>query len=505
VAVGQEAGLYLSSGNYNSFFGRSSGRGSANLNTGSSNSFFGYDSGINISSGNYNSFFGTGSGSGLTTGSYNVFLGNVLIPNTPATATSPGYDTNKTIILADGLQNTKLYIHSNGFTGIGLGNNVIPTSTLEIKAIGGSPSASGLRFTDLNNASPSITNPTNKVLSVNATGDVVLVDGATGSGGTTTITAGSNIVVTGNTSGYTISSPTANTLANNVNTMTSTVNGVVASAPIVNSVVNTVAAGQLTTTVNGVTSTPVALPALTEVDGDVTNELQTLGLAGNVLSISNGNSVTLPTYTDTDQQTLSITGNQLTISNGNTVTLPVASTPECNIYTCNGTIDTSGDLAQGIRMVTLGNNNLVFNNSTTTDNTRGKIYIGSSAIFGVNQTSTLNNYNLFVEKGILTEKIKVALRTSANWRDSVFANDYKLMPLKEVESYIQNNKHLPGISSAEELVKEGLDLGEMQAKQMEKIEELTLYAIEQNKKIEKQEKEIEELKVLVKALVNKNK
>ena len=79
------------------------------------------------------------------------------------------------------------------------------------------------------------------------------------------------------------------------------------------------------------------------------------------------------------------------------------------------------------------------------------------------------------------------------------------MPLKNVEEYINKNKHLPGIDSAEELSKKGLDLAEMQAKQMEKIEELTLYIIEQNKKLEKQNNEIEELKIQMKALIEKTK
>jgi hypothetical protein len=70
------------------------------------------------------------------------------------------------------------------------------------------------------------------------------------------------------------------------------------------------------------------------------------------------------------------------------------------------------------------------------------------------------------------------------------------MPLNEVETFVKENKHLPGIDSANELVKNGLDVAEMQAKQMGKIEELTLYVIQQNK-------EIEELKAQVKALLEK--
>jgi hypothetical protein len=74
------------------------------------------------------------------------------------------------------------------------------------------------------------------------------------------------------------------------------------------------------------------------------------------------------------------------------------------------------------------------------------------------------------------------------------------MPLKNVEEYITKNNHLPGIDSASDLSKQGLDIAEMQAKHMAKIEELTLYIIEQNKAIEKNSKAIEELKLQVKKL-----
>lgn len=116
-----------------------------------------------------------------------------------------------------------------------------------------------------------------------------------------------------------------------------------------------------------------------------------------------------------------------------------------------------------------------------------------------------------MERGILTEKVKVALRDNASWADYVFADGYNLKALSQVEAYIKENKHLPGIESAEEIKKNGLDLGAMQVKQMEKIEELTLYAIEQEKRIKeqanllkKQGQEIEVLKALVQKYIEKN-
>jgi hypothetical protein len=118
----------------------------------------------------------------------------------------------------------------------------------------------------------------------------------------------------------------------------------------------------------------------------------------------------------------------------------------------------------------------------------GKVSIGTPV------GGTPGTYKLYVQTGILTEKVKVAVDGTAQWADHVFAPSYKLRPLEEVESFINKNKHLPGIPSAEEVVKEGVDLGAMDARLLEKIEELTLYVIDLKKDMEKMKKENEALK-----------
>ena len=251
------------------------------------------------------------------------------------------------------------------------------------------------------------------------------------------------------------------------------------------------------------------IPTFTDTDG------QSLTLTGNTLSISNGNSVTLPTYTDVPQ-TLSQSGNTVTLSNnGGSFTMPTTNviagtnvtvsgngsnaTPfqinatDKSIYADNGTIDQATTINSN-RIVYMNNSNLWFNGASSESN--GKVYIGATATY----PNVTGNYKLFVEGGILTEKVKVALRSTANWADYVFEKNYDLMPLKNVEEYIATNKHLPGIDSAEDLSKNGLDIAQMQAKHMAKIEELTLYVIEQNKAIEKNNKDIQELKNLVQKL-----
>jgi hypothetical protein len=665
------------------------------FNFGSENIALGSYTPRNLQTGDANIFVGTETAINLLHGSNNVFLGNrIILDRAPSTPYLAGNDTNKSVIIADGSGNQRIFVSKGGAVGLGLGNNIIPVNRLDVKgsmAVGknytpngltapilaptnglivegrvgigtpapgnklevasGTTGSSGLRFTNLNSTFANVTvQPGNKFLSVNATGDVVLQKV-------------SNAVE-------------SNLLTSNVNLMTSNVNGIISSANIVNSISNSINTNnQLITTVNGVRSNPITLPQslIEEVDGSISNELQTisqagntitlsngggsfvlptfadtdgqglslagnvlsisngnsvtlptqtltqagntvslsngggsfvlptfadtdgqgLSLAGNVLSISNGNSVTLPTYTqtltqagntvslsngggsftlpsftDTDGQGLSLAGNVLSISNGNSVTLPTytqtlsqagntvtlsngggsftlptftqvpqtisqtgntvtlsngggtftmpstsivagtnvtvtgngsAATPfqisstDKSIYADNGTINQATTINSN-RIVYMNNSNIWFNGSSSESN--GKIYIGATASY----PNVTGNYKLFVEGGIMTEKVKVALRSTANWADYVFADNYDLMPLKNVEEFIAKNKHLPGIDSADELTKKGLDVAEMQSKHMAKIEELTLYIIDQNKAIEKNNKDIEELKKQIQLL-----
>ena len=76
--------------------------------------------------------------------------------------------------------------------------------------------------------------------------------------------------------------------------------------------------------------------------------------------------------------------------------------------------------------------------------------------------------------------------------DYVFGNNYDLMPLSEVDRFIKKNKHLPNIPKAEKIIEEGLELGNMQVKQMEKIEELFLHIIKLEKRIKNLEKNLKE-------------
>src|SRR5690606_30422515 len=138
----------------------------------------------------------------------------------------------------------------------------------------------------------------------------------------------------------------------------------------------------------------------------------------------------------------------------------------------------------------------------------GKVGIGNS--FGNFPTTAgtvnVSAYSLFVNGGILTEEVRVILK--AQWADYVFEEDYNLPKLEEVETFIKENKHLPNVPSAKEVTENGIELGEIATIQQEKIEELTLYIIEQNKlnkeqseQLKQQQSEIDELKDQVKLLL----
>ncbi len=125
-----------------------------------------------------------------------------------------------------------------------------------------------------------------------------------------------------------------------------------------------------------------------------------------------------------------------------------------------------------------------------------KVYIGTPAFNNMNYMcvnlmtggvgiGTINtndpNNRLFVETGIRTRKITI---DQATWPDYVFSPDYRLLPLDSLRSYIVSNKHLPEMPSADSVTKNGVELGDGESRLLKKVEELTLYIIEQQKEIE---------------------
>ncbi|MBI9055996.1 MAG: hypothetical protein JEY96_19400 [Bacteroidales bacterium] len=113
-------------------------------------------------------------------------------------------------------------------------------------------------------------------------------------------------------------------------------------------------------------------------------------------------------------------------------------------------------------------------------------------------TADTKGYKLAVAGKVVAEEVVVALQ--ADWADFVFNKDYKLKDLEEVENFIEENNHLPDVPSEKEVLENGIQLGEMDATLLQKIEELTLYMIDINKEVKALRNENLELKEKVKKL-----
>jgi len=88
---------------------------------------------------------------------------------------------------------------------------------------------------------------------------------------------------------------------------------------------------------------------------------------------------------------------------------------------------------------------------------------------------------LYVAGGVRATTVKVD--AYSNWPDYVFEKSYELMSLTETEEYMDANSHLPGVPSAAEVTKDGIELAEMNAILLQKMEELTLHLIEMQKQV----------------------
>jgi hypothetical protein len=149
----------------------------------------------------------------------------------------------------------------------------------------------------------------------------------------------------------------------------------------------------------------------------------------------------------------------------------------CGIqFTENGSLE--GSLIYEANNNTLNLTNNYFNQGLVLDLDDNSVRIGGPF--------SANGYKLSVDGKIMGEELRIM--NSANWPDFVFEEDYPLMTLQELDQSIKELGHLPGIPSAEEIEENGIDVGEMQKVLVQKIEELTLHILQQEKRI----KELEE-------------
>ena len=122
----------------------------------------------------------------------------------------------------------------------------------------------------------------------------------------------------------------------------------------------------------------------------------------------------------------------------------------------------------------------------TLDAVANKVYFPSGNVLIGKSSQTNNSYMLDVGGNVRANKVVV----NTTGADFVFEPSYKLPSLSFVEDYVKKYRHLPGIATAKDMQDKGLDVGEHQTNLLQKIEELTLYTIEQDKKINTQDKKI---------------
>lgn len=149
-----------------------------------------------------------------------------------------------------------------------------------------------------------------------------------------------------------------------------------------------------------------------------------------------------------------------------------------------------------LRLGPLAGANLVFDGNELLARDNG----GTSTLFlnasggavAIGTTQPAAGYRLSVNGAVICTELVV--QEPGDWPDYVFADDYELMPLEKVEQEIRAHRHLPGVPSAAEVREGGVSLGSMQARLLEKVEELTLYMLDQNRRLKAQAEELAALR-----------
>jgi len=118
------------------------------------------------------------------------------------------------------------------------------------------------------------------------------------------------------------------------------------------------------------------------------------------------------------------------------------------------------------------------------------LVLNSDGAVSINSDKFPTGYMLAVNGKIIAQGVKVSMSEGTQWPDFVFAKNFKLRSLEEVESYIAENSHLPEVPSESEVKENGIDMAEMMKIQMQKIEELTLYMIQLKKENEELNKKV---------------
>jgi trimeric autotransporter adhesin len=477
VFIGSAAGQNNTSGIYNLFLGGSAGSanttgtqnifmgGQAGFNNtiGYDNVFLGLNSGLSNTVGHSNLFMGTGSGGSNTSGIYNTFIGkaagganttgtqNTFIGGQAGYNNTIGFD-NFFIGLNAGYSN--LGGHHNLFIGNSAGGS--NTSGIYNTFIG--PSAGGATTTGTQN-----TFIGGQAGNSNTTGQNNLFMGL--NSGFNNLTGSDNVFI-GNSAGGSNTSGSSNTFIGSGSTGSAALTNATAigaNASVTSA--NTVVIGSAATVVIGATGAS-ASPAKLEVTGSTPGKsgIKCATMATGALS-GPGNNIR--------------TGGFLTVNTDGEIVW--AATGASRLGNPDGITSAEGTS-------TFSDNNWSFSNGYLKNTSKRGVVIGEGI------TSMPEGYSFYVADGILTEKVKVAIKGTDEWADYVFGKNYNRMSLTDVAKYIEKNNHLPNVPSAAEMVQNGNDLHKTDVKLLEKIEELTLYMIEMKKENEQLKKDVDSLK-----------
>jgi hypothetical protein len=463
TVIGNAAGLSTSSGANNSLFGYKAG---SNISTGGTNTFIGSSAGAANTQGGTNCYFGANAASSLASGNGNTIVGT----NAGLNITSGG---------------------SNCFFGLQAGTNFNGLGNVCIGPYAGSQTALG-------------SNVSNKLYigSGSALGNTPLIWGdfaaqiatINGSFGVGTMTPFAKFDVLGtNATGIAanFSSAAGYKTFFMVGANANFYNGLVQAND--NAIIWDNGSGGATHT-NGLVLAPwngaggvrIDATGVTTIQSSGTIPLTVTGASSNLKFYANGSgdfasSVNMRPHfaSGTDfsiYEGTTITGSDIlrfeVAGTTGAVTINASSTIVSPLKITNSTLTGTGTYAKTPFEVTA----------------LGQVFIGPTrpGTSPYNATTTM----LSVSGNIVAKEIFVA-NTAAGWADYVFKKDYKLMSIAEVEKYISFNQHLPNVPSAAEVEATGQNIGDLQVKQMEKTEELYLYLIEMNKKLEAQHTMIE--------------
>lgn len=144
------------------------------------------------------------------------------------------------------------------------------------------------------------------------------------------------------------------------------------------------------------------------------------------------------------------------------------------------------------RMRIYQNGNININNSLSVQGVINGTNFNASNTVKIGNVNVPSGYKLAIDGKAICTELKV--RASNAWPDYVFDETYKLRSINELEKFIKENNHLPNIPSAKEIEENGIEVGDMNSRLLEKIEELTLYMIAINKENEALRKEVNALK-----------